>query len=440
MPLYQSKDPYSALSEGLERGASIGGNIFQIKADRARQKFDQEWRQFQSDVEIAGNKNLPKEMRLSAINTMIDFKNKLNPTQTQGEHLTDLPSYSDEMFKKIKFVKDDEDKDIPEKLRIINMLVAEYADTVPHAAEFIKPDIKDLERQERSSRLGQGRRYSDLRIGLMRHGGEFAVERFKETGEYPKEGIDQPTIKSYFNKTTGDTLNVNEENPAAVEKARSTGYMPYEAGLHGKQEGAGGKSGLGQASETDFRQYINDARGAALKTMKFNDPSQLALILAMVQNPEKADAIGAQLERSMTAEQIGEYKSKVDSYIGDFAPDSIVSEYQRRTTRTPEKKVGAVPGKDTALGQINKEIGKTSPLPKEEVKKPVKPRPEEPGFWENSGLSGLDLTGRRGMLEPVIRAYLAGKMTEQGLSSALYQAGLQEKSVGEWVEYIKGFK
>lgn len=205
-----------------------------------------------------------------------------------------------------------------------------------------------------------------------------------------------------------------------------------------------GESGLGNATENDFRQYLNDARGAALKTMKFNDPSQLALMLAMVQNPEKADAIGAQLERSMTPEQVQEYRDKIDSYMGDFAPDEVVSEYKRRTSRTPQsqKKIGATPSEDTALGQVNKGIKEPASqqlTPQKETPAKQSNPMDEPGFWEGN-LSGLDPTGRRGNLEPVIRAYLSGKMTEEGLRSALDLAGLTEKSVNDWTAHIKTLK
>ena len=329
MPLYQSRDPYSALAEGLGQGLAIGGNILQIKADRARQKFDQEWRQFQSHVEIAGNKNLPKEMRLSAINSMIDFKNKLNPTQTQGEHLTDLPSYSDEMFKKIKFVKDDKDKDIPEKLRIINMLAAEYADTVPHVTELIKPDIKDLERQERLGRLGTptGRR-AELAIGLRDAGDKFAVERFKDTGDYPKEDIGPPTIKTYFNKTTGDTLNVNEEDPAAVAKARSTGYVPYVAVLHGESN----KQFAPQVESTyvpvgrDQYQFmsVDRVRGTTKPILRDGRPIILTEKEVLIAEGKKAQSLINPYETKFMGE-LGESEAKRLSALRTAAEDAISS-------------------------------------------------------------------------------------------------------------------
>jgi hypothetical protein len=150
----------------------------------------------------------------------------------------------------------------------------------------------------------------------------------------------------------------------------------------------------------------------------------------------------------MTKEQIGEYKGKIDSYMGDFAPDEVVTEYKRRTTRTPKKEVTGqtvIPGESATAGAPRKEgiepgTGKegASVKPKPIPKQQAKPQ-DEPDFWENN-LSGLDVTGRRGNLEPVIRAYIAGKMTEQGLRSALDLAGLEENSVNEWIEFIKGFK
>lgn len=261
-----------------------------------------------------------------------------------------------------------------------------------------------------------------------------------------------PTIKTYIKPGTNETMNINEENPTEKDLAAKNGYVPYEAGVHGKTSKKEGK-GLGDVTENDFRQYLNDARSSALKSMKFNDPSQLALIMGMMKNPEQAGAFGDQLERSMTKEQVVEYKNKINKYMNDFSPDEVVSEYNRRISRNPDKPAETLavnPGESATAGALKKEGinvqgGKLAPAQKQGT--PVKPKPaqqkvkpqDEPNFWENN-LSGLDVTGRRGNLEPVIRGYLAGKMTDQGLQSALDLAGLTDQSISEWMQYIKGLK
>ncbi|MDD2898998.1 MAG: hypothetical protein PHI31_09825 [Desulfuromonadaceae bacterium] len=90
----------------------------------------------------------------------------------------------------------------------------------------------------------------------------------------------------------------------------------------------------GGIKDSDFRAWVKDGKSAALANMKFNKPDQLATLLAISKNPDKADVLAAQLENSMTPDQLTQYNQNLEGYINRHAPDKIVSEYGRRMKRT----------------------------------------------------------------------------------------------------------
>lgn len=200
------------------------------------------------------------------------------------------------------------------------------------------------------------------------------LKRFSKRGGYaPFPDVESDIRQAAAAYNVGDSDEVNKAVDAAKGSYKDT-YLPTEEGKIGRTSYTGQKNLLGDfrkdvqnvapvtrininsggkeggVKDSDMRAWLNDGRRRALSNIKLNKPDQLAILMAINQNPGQAAALTEQLERSMTPEQIAQLDSETAKYLERHAPDAVVSEYKRRLGRTPKAPPPKQPSKGTIRG------------------------------------------------------------------------------------------
>jgi hypothetical protein len=125
--------------------------------------------------------------------------------------------------------------------------------------------------------------------------------------------------------------------------------------------------------ESDYRGLLGQAASNALRTMKFNDPSQLELIYNMKIHPDQAEALNQQLQRSMNPEQRAAYDKSIGDYMRANVPKQFLGELESRLNRVVVPNSGprgisvVIPGSITHVSQAVPYLQKTYGMSREEA-------------------------------------------------------------------------